>query len=471
MTHRYVRMLFVLLVLGVGACSKYEERAWEPRPTPNPNETPGTGQPNPTEKPTHLDNGVVRVEVDLDLGGAIRRIASSTAKVNLVNTWDPGRYVQASFYSGPNPYTPNGKQPHPLWKDTGWNPILAGDSFGNRSQVLDWSNNGQEIYVKTKPMLWPYDNEPAECTIETWIRVEGNAIRVKHRLINNRTDTTQYSARPQELPAVFLNAPYHQIITYTGNKPFTSDAVLKTESRSVNQIYGGIGLAATENWVALVDNAGFGLGLWKKNNYYFQAGAFGTAYTGNQYDFTSCYVTSTAYEVLDHNIRYEYEYALILGTVDQIRQFVYKQARPDPIPDYRFVSDRQSWWYYQGADRGFPIKNELDIPLDKGNFLLIGPVGYWQAADVPKLYVKGAFKTDAGQARIRWKKPGDPEYLSTNYLDFPIVGDGVYRTYEIDLTKAPGWQGTLSQLGFEPAVAEKGGPGKYARIQSISARP
>ena len=47
------------------------------------------------------------------------------------------------------------------------------------------------------------------------------------------------------------------------------------------------------------------------------------------------------------NIVYEYQYALILGSLDEIRQFVYAH-KTDPRPDYRFQVDRQHWWCWGG---------------------------------------------------------------------------------------------------------------------------
>ncbi|GAB3925348.1 hypothetical protein GCM10028804_27130 [Larkinella terrae] len=470
-------------------CYKYEERVWRTpsnqggsTSTPGtpgssnpgasgPGSSPITGLPLPPPKPSYIDNGSIRLSVDLNMGGAITYLAASANGQNLVNNWDSGRQIQASFYSGPTPFAPNGKQPHPLWKDLGWNPIMSGDVFGNRSKVLETRNDGQQIYIKTLPMIWPNDNEPAECTIETWISLDKNTVKVRHKLNNNRSDTKQYSARPQELPAVFLNAPFRNIVSYTGTKPFTNDALTKTGSQTVNEIFGGKAMLSPENWLAMVNDANWGVAVYKPNHQYFIGGSFGTSPVGGEYDFTTGYITPSAYEIIDSNIQYEYSYALIVGSIDDIRKYVYAQPRPKTAPDYRFVADRQSWWYYQGFDRGWPIKNELDIPLDNGSFLMAGPNEMWQAADMPKVYIRAAIKTDATQARLRWIAPNDPEFVPAHLVDFPIIGDGQYRTYEVDMTKVPGWTGAILQLGFEPALGEKGGAGKFAKIQYISSKP
>ncbi|GAB3914947.1 hypothetical protein GCM10028803_61100 [Larkinella knui] len=476
--------------LTFAGCYKYEERVWRTpsnqggstTTTPGtpgssnpggsgPGTSPITGLPNPPARPSYIDNGSLRLSVDLNMGGAITYLAASANGQNMVNNWDAGRQIQASFYAGPDTFTPDGKPAHPLWQNLGWNPVMSGDVFGNRSKVLETRNDGQQIYVKTQPMIYPNDNIPCECTVETWIALDKNTVKVRHRLNNNRTDTKQYAAKPQELPAIFLNAPFRNIVTYTGTRPFTNDVLTRTQSQTVNEIAGGKALVSPENWMAMVNDANWGLAVHKANHQYFIGGIFGTSPVGGEYDFTTAYITPSAYEVIDYNIQYQYDYTLVVGSLDDIRKFVYAQPRPRTTPDYRFVADRQSWWYYLGTDRGWPIKNELDIPLDKGSFLLSGPAETWQAADMPKVYVRAALKTDATQARLRWMAPGDPEFVPAHLVDFPIIGDGEYRTYEIDMTKVPAWKGTIQQLGFEPALGEKGGAGKFAKIQFISSKP
>ena len=56
------------------------------------------------------------------------------------------------------------------------------------------------------------------------------------------------------------------------------------------------------------------------------------------------YIAPLRQEVLDHDIVYEYNYVLVVGTLQQIRQYVYDH-RPNTLPDYHFTNDRQHWWY------------------------------------------------------------------------------------------------------------------------------
>ena len=100
-----------------------------------------------------------------------------------------------SFFSYPAPYTEKGQEPKDHWKHIGWNPIQAGDDFGNGSKVTAFKKTANRIYVKCIPMQWPLNNVPGECTYECWIELKGNTVQVKARLNNARSDKTKYKAK------------------------------------------------------------------------------------------------------------------------------------------------------------------------------------------------------------------------------------------------------------------------------------
>src|SRR6476661_3673501 len=166
---------------------------------------------DPVKNATYIKNKWIKVGASLDLGGAITYLSAADSKENLINNYDWGRQVQMSFYGGPNPYMPDGKEPSAEWKFLGWNPIQSGDWAGNNSKVLKYKNNGKQIYILSIPMQWPLDNVSGECTFESWITLKGNTVEITSRINNTRKDKTQYAARSQELPAVYTNAPYTRL--------------------------------------------------------------------------------------------------------------------------------------------------------------------------------------------------------------------------------------------------------------------
>ena len=178
-----------------------------------------------------LDNGTLRLGVNLDLGGAITWLSRSGSETNVINSKDRGRQVQMSFYGGPMPFIVGDKRPKEFWKGLGWNPIQAGDYFRHGSPVLEVRNDGRALYVKCIPMQWPLDDVPGECAFESWLELDGPSVRARGRLLNARADHTQYPARTQELPAVYANGPYYRLLSYTGDRPFSGAPLTQVEAK------------------------------------------------------------------------------------------------------------------------------------------------------------------------------------------------------------------------------------------------
>jgi hypothetical protein len=121
------------------------------------------------ERMAYLDNGIIKVGVDLNRGGSICFRADVKKGGNVVNVHDLGMWIGQSYYAGPKPFG----TAHPAWKDWPWNPVSAGDVYGNASKLLDKKNDGKTLYVKSVPMQWALKNVPGDCTFETWITLEG----------------------------------------------------------------------------------------------------------------------------------------------------------------------------------------------------------------------------------------------------------------------------------------------------------
>ncbi|MFD2570152.1 hypothetical protein ACFSUS_05860 [Spirosoma soli] len=436
--------------------------------------TPPTGGLPPQEQPAapkrlFIANEKVRLAIDLNMGGAINYLAEAGTSENMVNNFDLGRQIQTAFYGGPYPYSVNGKQPVAAWLNLGWNPVQTGDYYNHPARVLSYQQTGNQLYVKTIPLIWPLFDEPADCVMEHWIELQGNSVHVRCRVNVNRLDTTQYSARGQETPCVYLNGPYYRYVLYDGSQPFTNAPVTETTDRENTNRYG------TENWVAILNEQGRGVGLYRPNVYRYKTIGFGTPKVGTEADGSSGYMSNDDYLVIDHNGQYEYDYYLIVGSLSDIRQFAYSQPRPTPGPNFIFAKDRQGWYYNNVRDRGWPIQNGLDVRWEridttKADFRLMSPTVFWKATDVPKLYVQAAFKTKGTSARLSWRKPGDFDFLpvSDRYTTFPIIGDGQLRTYEIDLSRVGGWDGVISQISLDPTAAKDYEKGSTLRLQSVT---
>lgn len=398
------------------------------------------------EKMSFIQNEFVKVGIDLNLGGAITYLSDSKNNINLINNSDWGRQVQMSFYSGPVPYEPDGKKSHPAWTFIGWNPIQSGDVAGNKSKVLDHKNTGKTLYVKCIPMHWPLDNVPGECTYECWISLDGSAVKVKSRIVNNRPDKKQYAARGQELPAVYTNAPWHKLVSYKGDKPFTNDtlSIIPNHNFPDTKNIEWAHWQATESWAANVDDNNYGLGVWNNAVQAFSGGYYGDSlFKGGSHDLPTAYIAPNSVDILDYNITYDYNYVLILGTVDEIRNYVYKHKQSS-LPAYNFKSDRQQWYYQNTTDSGWPINKGLVINLKK-DATMIGPTSFWNAADASVLKFTAAYPLGVKKAKVYWRTFLN-DFKETQSMEFDVAGNGSLHTYNIPLQKSPEYKGIITGL-------------------------
>ena len=415
-----------------------------------------------------LDNGQIRLGVDLDLGGAITYLSEANRENNVVNSYDCGRQIQMSFYSGPVPFGVGDKQPKPHWSHIGWNPIQSGDDFRHGSPVIDFRQDENHLYLKCVPMQWPLDDVPGECTFECWITLAGNTAEVRSRLNNRRSDKTQYPARTQELPAVYTNGPLYRLMTYAGRRPFTGDRLERIVKPASDPAPWASWLA-TENWAALVNDDDWGLGLWNSGCHRFSGGFAGAPGAGGPKDNPTGYMAPNQIEILDHDIQYEFAYVLILGRLDDIRQYVYRHAQRPVLPDYDFRANRQHWRLTNATDAGWPLDGAWRINLDQADPQLYSPETCWQADDVPRISIEAAYHAAPGQrGQVFWKRFDDRGFSEDCSLNFAVESDGQYHAYTLDLASSANYRGaTITGLRFDPVA--NGRAGDFVTIRRIAA--
>ena len=129
MPHPQTRLCTGILLINFGAALAYMPHL--PRPNMHrrsASNTAATPQVIRDDQFTFLDNGVVRLGIDLSRGGTLGWLGLSGTNMSLLNHHDFGREIQGSFYSGPNPYDPGGKcsEPGGWGQPWPWNPIGAG---------------------------------------------------------------------------------------------------------------------------------------------------------------------------------------------------------------------------------------------------------------------------------------------------------------------------------------------------------
>lgn len=383
---------------------------------------------------SYLDNGIIRVGVDLNHGGAIVYLAPKGG-LNLINNFDLGRQVQMSFYSGPVPYSEKGQMPSEHWKGLGWNPIQTGDDFKNPSKVTAHENNGKQLHVTCIPMQWPLNNVPGECTFESWLELENTWVKVRSRLKNARSDQTFYRARQQELPAVYANGSFFRVVSYVGSRPFTGEAISEQPKSKTKHPW--VHWEATEGWSALLDAADTGLGLITPGRVDHTGGFAGQPGPNNSRGNATGYLAGQGLEILDHHITYDYAYELVVGNLATIRTRAKEVAATSSasLPRWAFTSDRQGWFYAdKGVDAGWPIRGELALQPDgKSPFRALSPITFWPADQAGMLSIEAAFSGSSPSATIVLSKHALNTAGTDVQVSFPVQADGKMRNYSVPI--------------------------------------
>lgn len=414
-------------------------------------------------KMTFLDNGTVRIGMDLNRGGAVTYLSCREHPGNLINSFDLGRQIQMSHYSYPVPFEPDGKKPHKTWTGIGWNPIQTGDHFGNPSVVEEHRNDGKELYIRCIPMHWPLDNVPGECSYETWTTLDGPVVRMRFRFINKRPDKTQYPARMQELPAFYTISTLDRVMSYTRTRPFTGDSVSHV-TNDWHKPWPWTSFIATEGWAAMVNSNEWGLGIFKDDGAEFHGGLHGDAGCADPLGAPTTYLAPVHEEMIDHNIVYEYQTEFMVGTLGDMRRYFNGRATRR-LPWWTFKTDRQHWSVKGGTDQGYPLDGAWRIQAKGGALSLRSSVCRWLGADAGKVTLDLAWKGATGPWRLYWRTADDRSTSKERSVAFDVVGDGVSRSLSVDLGASPAYRGVI--IGLELRPDQDSNPGDLLTVHRI----
>ena len=309
-----------------------------------------------------LNNGIIKVGTNLLKGGAISYISKATDNYNIVNTSDNGRYIQQSYYAGQS-LNRKAQGQSSSWSPWNWNPVQAGDAFYHSPIILANSQTDSTIYTKVQPMLWDMNNEVSQSYMETWLSLRGNTIHVKNTLTCFRTDTLWKAlARDQELPAVYVIGDLFNLYTYTGTKPWTSAAADTIKNAGPPWRY----WTSPEKWAAFLNTSNWGLGVYNATTTNFVGGFNGSA-GGSTSTTSTGYIAPISIATLNKNTVYTYEYDLIVGTLAQIRSFVYKANNftlPVTITNFKVKANdgfNMLTWDFEGED------DDVTFEIQKSN--------------------------------------------------------------------------------------------------------
>jgi hypothetical protein len=379
-----------------------------------------------------LDNGTIRVAVDLDHGGKMTWLSRSQ-----------GDHADNLLFESEQSY----------YGADGWH------AYQDPATVVDNTNDGRTLYVRS------FD-AACECTMDTWITLHGSAAVVRNRLTSFRSDAKVDPTGNAELPALYTSGSLYRTVTYDGATPFRHGPVDDLTQSALGTFFepDALNVRAPEHWVALLGDDAFGVGLVEPSvsDFVLLSNGFG-APDGN----LGGYAAGTRSEVWDSNVVYDYTYTLVVGTLSQIRAYAYKH-RPDPRPSYLFAHDRQHFIEQNATDAGFPIAGALRVQLDQDDPQLIGPDQQWPAKRVPQLYVRGAWHASQSLAELFWGHAGE-SFSSARMRPFRVIPDGEFHTYRLELFRSPTYTGTIDGVRLDPIAI--GEPGSWVDVTCISWRP
>ena len=297
------------------------------------------------------ENGNVCINPNVDK----TQVDVVTDEVNLVNIHDLGREIQQSYYSmvgEENGYAPTEEV---LYNATlRYNPVQAGSTGDKQSQIIDFAQTETTLYVKTRPLEWFFDNRLSDSYMENTYILDGNgALHVYNRFVNfsQFTDMDKTPLTAQELPAVYLVHPLNYFYCETREGTIFDNRLsplpTSTQKQSLSHTVTGPYHYALKNemllseWAAFVNENQFGVGIYMPKAFQYNAsrGVFTTLYknsSNNRYDsyfhdltdmkyVPSAYVENYNYfspvaiSKMADFIPFEYEYAIYVGYVDEIR--------------------------------------------------------------------------------------------------------------------------------------------------------
>ncbi|SMP44055.1 hypothetical protein SAMN06265222_1011070 [Neorhodopirellula lusitana] len=181
-----------------------------------------------------IDDGVVRVGIDREKGGAITWLSSHEYPSNIVNVADPGRLIQQSYYAGRRLNRVTEGQ-HKAWSPWSWNPIQGGGvgqggDSGTWSRVTQFRKTESSLYSETIPKLWDMADEEADAVMRQWSTFEPDmagvvAVTCELQAMRDKEDRWGGPTKnPQETPACYFTRNFDDVRSYLGEGRWRKEA-------------------------------------------------------------------------------------------------------------------------------------------------------------------------------------------------------------------------------------------------------
>ena len=278
----------------------------------------------------YIDNGKVRLGVDMQRGGSIFYFALSGERRNLLNHRDEGRFIQQSYYGEPDGTVWNGNP----WT---WNPIQGGGCDGTCAQVSSFEISDSSLHVISVPVHWAGSYLMPELEMEETVTLEDSVAHLHYIFRNNGQGATDHPTAMQEMPAVFVDYNLDHLVFYHGMHPWEHEALNDTVPGWPNESF-----SRQEEWAAYMSADGSqAIGVYTPGTEKMTAYRYGQgASTGEAGDDCS-YFAPLRYFAVTAGMTVEYDAYVTIGDIGQVRERFYdihERIDPDwrtrPVAEY-----------------------------------------------------------------------------------------------------------------------------------------
>lgn len=263
-----------------------------------------------------IDNGRLKIGVDLSSGGSLFWFSELPADRNLLNHADRGRFIQQSYY---------GKPDGSMWakKPWRWNPVQGGDYQGKPARVIESKVDGSSLYVRSVPVNWAGGQDLDDCRMEQWISFAGDLARIRYRFVYRGQDT--HPAVHQELPAVFMDHALTDLVYQETPDRGPAAVIRKDRPGWPNE-----GRKTAGNWAGFVGPDGRGAGVFfpgtDRITTYRHPGPAGPEGGG------CSYFAPIRTMAITPGMEFRYEIHLTIGTAEEMRDRFNQLARATAVP-------------------------------------------------------------------------------------------------------------------------------------------
>jgi hypothetical protein len=168
-----------------------------------------------------IDDGAVKIGIDRSKGAAITWLSSAGYPNNLVNSADPGRLIQQSYYAGLR-LDRRAEGQSIAWSPWSWNPIQGG-GVASWARVNEFRRiDANTLYAETVPKLWDMPDEEATALMRQWTGFEPGlpgAVVTRCEFIAQRAEGDRWGpakSSHQEIPACYFTRNFNVVKSYLG---------------------------------------------------------------------------------------------------------------------------------------------------------------------------------------------------------------------------------------------------------------